>query len=91
MHDPAGRDAILVRWALSAGTIDLRAATEVICSRTPSQIQYFKQLYHSMFGVYLEQDIEFQAYDDHKQVVILCVCTHMKPFFPFKPSLFPVK
>ncbi|OIT00564.1 annexin d5 [Nicotiana attenuata] len=47
MCDPAGRDATLVRKALSG---DVIVATEVICS----QIQYFKQLYHSMFGVYLE-------------------------------------
>lgn len=73
MHDPAGRDAILVRWALSAGTIDLRAATEVICSRTPSQILHFKQLYHSMNGIYLEHDIELHASGDHKKVVTLYV------------------
>ncbi|XP_009779852.1 annexin D5-like [Nicotiana tabacum] len=70
MYDPAGRDATLVRKALSGDVIEPIVATEVICSRTPSQIQYFKQLYHSMFGVYLEQDIEFQAYDDHKQLLL---------------------
>lgn len=65
MHDPPGRDATVVRQALSG---DLRAATEVICSRTPSQIQYFKQIYYTMYGVYLEQDIESRASDDHKKV-----------------------
>uniref|UniRef100_A0A5B6YMV8 Putative annexin D5 n=1 Tax=Davidia involucrata TaxID=16924 RepID=A0A5B6YMV8_DAVIN len=67
MHDPAGRDATVVRQALSGNIIDLKAATEVICSRTPSQIQQFKQVYHAMFGVYLEHDIEFQASGDHKK------------------------
>ncbi|CAK9176624.1 unnamed protein product [Ilex paraguariensis] len=67
MHDPAGRDATIVRQALSGSIIDLKVATEVICSRTSSQIQHFKQVYHAMFGVYLEQDIEFQASADHKK------------------------
>lgn len=67
MHDPAGRDASIVRKALVTD-IDLKAATEVICSRTSSQIQHFKQIYHAMFGVYLEHDIEFQATGDHKKV-----------------------
>ncbi|KAK2986652.1 hypothetical protein RJ640_010108 [Escallonia rubra] len=44
MHDPAGRDATIVRQALSGNVIDLKAATEVLCSRTPSQIQQLRQL-----------------------------------------------
>lgn len=67
MHDPAGRDATIVRQALST-SIDLKVATEVLCSRTPSQIQHLRQVYHAMFGVYLEHDIEFQASGDHKKV-----------------------
>ncbi|XP_016507000.1 annexin D5-like isoform X1 [Nicotiana tabacum] len=72
MHDPPGRDATVVRQALSG---DLRAATEVICSRTPSQIQYFKQIYYTMYGVYLEQDIESRASDDHKKLLLSYVRT----------------
>ncbi|KAL3340449.1 hypothetical protein AABB24_028872 [Solanum stoloniferum] len=75
MYDPAGRDAILVRQALSADSIDLRAATEVICSRTPSQIVHFKQLYHSMNGIYLEHDIELHASGDHKKLLLAYVTT----------------
>ncbi|CAN4092696.1 unnamed protein product [Withania somnifera] len=75
MYDPAGRDAILVRQALSADTIDLRAATEVICSRTTSQIAHFKQLYHSMNGTYLEHDIELHASGDHKKLLLAYVST----------------
>lgn len=71
MHDPAVRDATIVRQALSGVVVDLRAATEVICSRTPSQIQYFKQIYYNMNGVYLEHDIESRTSDDHKKVLIL--------------------
>jgi hypothetical protein len=70
MHDPAARDATIVRQALSGNIIDLQAATEVICSRTPSQIQQFRQVYFTIFGTYLEHDIEFQASGDHKKVIL---------------------
>ncbi|KAL6351618.1 hypothetical protein AAG906_040972 [Vitis piasezkii] len=73
VQDPAGRDASIVRQALSGNVVDLKAATEVICSRTPSQIQHFKQLYFAMFGVYLEQDIEYQASGDHKKLLLAYV------------------
>lgn len=69
MHDPAARDATIVRQALSVDIVDLKAATEVICSRTPSQIHQFKQIYFSTFGTYLEHDIEYQASGDHKKVI----------------------
>ncbi|KAF5206929.1 Annexin d5 [Thalictrum thalictroides] len=69
MSDPAGRDAAIVRDALAV-VIDLKAATEVICSRTPTQIQVFKQIYHSKFGSHLEQDIEMQASGDHKKLLL---------------------
>lgn len=73
MLDPVARDATVVRQALSGDFIDLKAATEVICSRTPSQIQQFKQVYFTMFGSYLEQDIEFQASGDHKKLLLAYV------------------
>ncbi|XP_006355039.1 annexin D5-like [Solanum tuberosum] len=75
MHDPAVRDATIVRQALSSVVVDLRAATEVICSRTPSQIQYFKQIYYTMNGVYLEHDIESRTSDDHKKLLLSYVRT----------------
>lgn len=73
MHDPAGRDALIVWQALSVETKNLEAATEVICSRTPTQIQHFKQIYHSKFGVPLEHDIERSASGDHKKVKFLSI------------------
>ncbi|KAJ8562889.1 hypothetical protein K7X08_031341 [Anisodus acutangulus] len=75
MHDPAVRDATIVRQALSGIVVDLRTATEVICSRTPSQIQYFKQIYYTMNSVYLEHDIESRASDDHKKLLLSYVRT----------------
>ncbi|XP_059446240.1 annexin D5 isoform X2 [Corylus avellana] len=75
MHDPVARDATIVRQALSGDIIDLKAATEVICSRTPSQILQFKQAYFAMFGVYLEHDIEYQASGDHKKLLLAYATT----------------
>ncbi|KAE8710684.1 monoglyceride lipase-like [Hibiscus syriacus] len=57
MHDPAERDATVIRQAFLSDITNLSAATEVICSRTPSQIQLIKQNYHSKFGIVLEQDV----------------------------------
>ncbi|KDP24765.1 hypothetical protein JCGZ_25425 [Jatropha curcas] len=75
MHDPPGRDAIIVKQALSSDTLNIQAATEVICSRTPSQIQVFKQHYHAKFGVHLEQDIELRTSGDHKRLLLAYLCT----------------
>ncbi|EOY21505.1 Annexin 5 isoform 3 [Theobroma cacao] len=75
MHDPAGRDAIVIRQALLADVTNLNGATEVICSRTPSQIQLIKQNYHSKFGVFLEQDIEGHTSGDHKKLLLAYVST----------------
>ncbi|XP_062118086.1 annexin D5-like [Humulus lupulus] len=75
MHDPAGRDALIVKQALNPDIPDLTAATEVICSRTPSQIQHFKHIYYSRFGVYLENDIEIYTSGDHQKLLLAYVST----------------
>ncbi|KAM0961041.1 hypothetical protein ACFX2I_020367 [Malus domestica] len=56
MPDLAMRDANVVHHALE-GDVDLKGATEVICSRIPSQMRQFKQIYFSSFGVDLETDL----------------------------------
>lgn len=68
MHDPARRDATVLRDALTSGFINLEAVTEVVCSRTSAQLQTLKQIYHSSFGANLEDDIDLQANGDHKKV-----------------------
>lgn len=73
MPDPAARDATIIRQALTGDIIDLKAATEVICSRTSPQIQYVKQIYHARFHAYLEHDIEYQASGDHKKLLLACI------------------
>ncbi|XP_015883699.1 annexin D5 [Ziziphus jujuba] len=73
MNDPAGRDAVIIKQGLSSESLNLEAATEVICSRTPSQIQHFKQLYHARFGVHLEHDIERRTSGDHKKLLLAYV------------------
>lgn len=56
----AWRNSKAARQALE-GDVDLKAASEVICSRTPSQIRQFKQIYFSNFSVGLEDDIASEA------------------------------
>ncbi|XP_057446839.1 annexin D5-like isoform X2 [Lotus japonicus] len=74
MHDPAARDATIIRQCLAAD-MNILGATEVICSRTPSQLQYLKQIYHSKFGVHLEQDIEAATTGNHKKILLAYVGT----------------
>ncbi|GAB2292736.1 hypothetical protein Dimus_026972 [Dionaea muscipula] len=71
LQDPAGRDAEVLRQALIRN--DLSAATEVICSRTPSQIQIIKQIYYTKFGSYLEHDLEPSTSGDHKKLLLAYV------------------
>ncbi|KAL6962960.1 hypothetical protein U1Q18_037925 [Sarracenia purpurea var. burkii] len=75
MHDPAGRDAIILKNALSGNARNTNVATEIICSRTPSQIYTLKQIYYSMFGIYLEHDIEQQTSGDHRKTLLAYVTT----------------
>ncbi|KAK7358101.1 hypothetical protein VNO77_00022 [Canavalia gladiata] len=72
IHDPAGRDAIILKQSLTVAK-NLETATEVICSRTPSQLQYLRQIYHSKFGIYLEHDIERNTSGDHKKILLAYV------------------
>ncbi|KAI9087392.1 hypothetical protein K1719_030712 [Acacia pycnantha] len=72
MHDPAGRDADEIRKKLVVDQ-NLEAATEVICSRTPSQLQYLRQVFYSKFGIPLEHDIEMMTSGDHKKTLLAYV------------------
>ncbi|KNA24109.1 hypothetical protein SOVF_018860 [Spinacia oleracea] len=71
MDDPATRDAVVVRECLLAD--DLRGTTEVLCSRTPSQIQTLKQIYHSKFGIHLLHDLEYNSSTDHQKLLVALV------------------
>ncbi|RDX89215.1 Annexin D5, partial [Mucuna pruriens] len=73
MHDPAGRDAVILKQSLTSQ--NLETATEVICSRTSSQLQYLRQIYHAKFGGYLEHDIERNTSGDHKKILLAYVTT----------------
>lgn len=79
IHDPAGRDAVVIRNVLT--TSNLKAVTEVICSRTPSQIQLIKQHYHSKLGVHLEDDIKRHTSGDHEKVNIFLFLFYLNIVF----------
>ncbi|KAJ0806600.1 putative annexin [Helianthus annuus] len=73
MHDPAGRDAVILKQGLSSDFLNLEAVTEIICSRTSTQLQTLTQIYHSTFGSHLEHDIKRQASGDHEKILLACV------------------
>lgn len=74
IHDPATRDAIILKQTLTTAK-NIEAATEVICSRSSSQLQYLRQIYHSKFGNFLEHDIERNTSGDHKKILLAYVAT----------------
>ncbi|KAI4313647.1 hypothetical protein L6164_026606 [Bauhinia variegata] len=73
--DPSTRDATALKQAISGPVPDLQAITEIICSRSPSQIRRFKEIYLSQFRLYLEKEIEEVASGDHKKLLIEYVTT----------------
>ncbi|XP_047330089.1 annexin D5-like [Impatiens glandulifera] len=75
MHDPATRDATILRRALHGDVVNVKTATEVICSRTPSQLVQIKQLYHSISKTYLEHDIEYQCSGDIQKLLLKYLVT----------------
>ncbi|KAK1385314.1 Annexin [Heracleum sosnowskyi] len=75
LQDPATRDATLLKKALREDRLNLRVATEIICSRTSSQIQQLKPLYFNMYRVYLEHEIEHQTHGHHKKMLLKYLAT----------------
>lgn len=78
LHDPPTRDAKVLRKALTPSIVDNQAITEVICSRTPSQLRQVKEVYLTIYHSDLEKDIESQTSGDHKKVLI-----SIQPFASF--------
>lgn len=72
LPDPARRDAIVLREAFDTN-LDIKAATEILCSRTPSQLLHLKHLYITLFGVYLEHDIQTHTSGDHEKLLLAYV------------------
>ncbi|XP_058079368.1 annexin D5-like isoform X1 [Magnolia sinica] len=73
MLDPAERDATIVGQALTLTSLDLIALTEVICSRTPSEIRLFKKAYFQKYGTQINDDLDFKTYTYHKKLLIACL------------------
>ena len=68
--DPAARDATILKQALTGDITDLRAATEVICSRTPAQLEMMRQAYAARFGCPVERDVAERASGDHRRLLL---------------------
>ncbi|KAF0899278.1 hypothetical protein E2562_015929 [Oryza meyeriana var. granulata] len=68
--DPAARDATILHQALNGDVTDLRAATEVVCSRTPSQLHVVRQAYLARFGGHLEHHVAGRTSGDHQRLLL---------------------
>eukprot|EP01018_Ginkgo_biloba_P005221 Gb_05136 [translate_table: standard] len=77
MLDPADRDASILRDALAgAGTKD-KTLIEIICSRTPSQLQLIRQAYHARYHSYLEKDVAADT-SGHYQNLLLAYLSSVR-------------
>ncbi|XWS34367.1 hypothetical protein CRYUN_Cryun21dG0033200 [Craigia yunnanensis] len=75
MHEPGARDAYILKHALRGTVKDHKAVTEIICSRTPSQIGQLKRAYFTNVGTNLEDDIESEASGHHKKLLLAFIST----------------
>ncbi|XP_048230611.1 annexin D5 isoform X2 [Ricinus communis] len=70
MQNSLDRHVTTLRQALTGPIIELKAATEIICSRASSQIRQIKQAYTSAHGTHLEYDIQAHTSGNHKELLL---------------------
>lgn len=75
MQNPLERDLSTLRQALTGPIIELKAATEIICSRSSSQIRQIKQAYTPTYGTQLEYDVDAHTSGNHKQLMLAYLST----------------
>ncbi|KAF8702074.1 hypothetical protein HU200_033421 [Digitaria exilis] len=68
--DPPSRDATILKQSLTGDITDLRAATELICSRSPSQLHAMRGAYRARFGCYVEHDVTERTSGDHQRLLL---------------------
>ncbi|KAI3823180.1 hypothetical protein L1987_04612 [Smallanthus sonchifolius] len=73
MPDPAARDAAILKKGLTRNFINLVAVTEIICTRTSSQLQAVTKIYHSTFGTQLDYDLKLQIFGDTQKILLACI------------------
>ncbi|XP_010551232.1 PREDICTED: annexin D5 isoform X2 [Tarenaya hassleriana] len=70
MPEPVARDVSILKHALRGAATDHKAITEIICTRSGSQLREIKQIYFNTFGVSLEHDIQSEASGNHKRLLL---------------------
>ncbi|CAK7326862.1 unnamed protein product [Dovyalis caffra] len=75
MQSPIERDVTTLRQALTGPVIDIKAATEIISTRTSSHIRQIKQIYTPSFGTRLEYDIDCHTSGDHRKFLLAYIDT----------------
>ncbi|OMO72530.1 Annexin [Corchorus olitorius] len=75
MQEPGVREAYIIKNALKGAVKDQKAVTEIICSRTSSQIGQLKRHYFTNVGSSLEEDIESEVSGDYKKLMLAFITT----------------
>ncbi|OMO60828.1 Annexin [Corchorus capsularis] len=75
MQEPGVREAYIIKNALKGAVKDQKAITEIICSRTSSQIGQLKRHYFTNVGSSLEEDIESEVSGDYKKLMLAFITT----------------
>ncbi|XP_058099949.1 annexin Gh1-like [Magnolia sinica] len=71
MSEPHKRDAEIVRGSLSStSSMDLNTLIEVVCTRSPSELQSIRQAYRARYGSDVEQDITRRRNGNLKEVLL---------------------
>eukprot|EP00246_Nothoceros_aenigmaticus_P013410 TRINITY_DN45_c0_g1_i1.p1 TRINITY_DN45_c0_g1~~TRINITY_DN45_c0_g1_i1.p1 ORF type:complete len:314 (+),score=46.04 TRINITY_DN45_c0_g1_i1:220-1161(+) len=78
MMEPVQRDVHLVKNAVRGLGTRSKALIDVLCTRTPTQLQLIKKYYFQQFGVTLEGDIKSDTSGDYEKFLLAL----LNPFRP---------
>lgn len=69
MQTPLERDLTGLRQGLTGHIPEPKIATEIVCSRTSSQLRQIKQAYNSTYCIPLDHDVGAHTSGNHRQVL----------------------
>eukprot|EP01018_Ginkgo_biloba_P038548 Gb_41179 [translate_table: standard] len=76
MQEPADRDAMIARDALEKWCTDDRALTEVICTRSSTEIVQIREAYLNRYQRYLEEDVACKTQGPFQKLLLALLKAH---------------
>ncbi|XP_020255451.1 annexin D7-like [Asparagus officinalis] len=70
LSEPHNRDAEIIRRTFSGRSLDLSILTEIICTRSSSDLRIVKEAYHSRYNADLRQDISYKMSGILKEILV---------------------